>query len=104
VARFDLYPNPDPEDRIDTPYVLDVQNDHIAGLGTRVVIPLRTLRLVPVPARGLNPVLTVGGKRLVLDTASLAPVPLSMLKRPMELAAGQRGEVLDALDTLFGAY
>ena len=104
MARFDLYPNPDPEDRVDTPYVLDVQNDHIGGLATRVVIPLRTQRLVPLPARGLNPTLTIGGKRLVLDTASLAPVPQLMLKRPMELPAVQRGEVLDALDTLFGGY
>lgn len=104
MARFDLYPNPDPDDRIDTPYVLDVQNDYLHGLSTRVVIPLRTTQLMPLPARGLNPAIVVAGKRLVLDTASLAAVPLSLLKRPTPLPVAQRPQVLDALDTLFGSY
>jgi toxin CcdB len=104
MARFDLYPNPDPDDRVDTPFVLDVQNDHIGALTTRVVIPLRSTRLVPVPAHGLNPVFSIGGKRLVLDTASLAPVHQSMLKKPTALPSVHRAEVLDALDALFGSY
>ncbi len=41
MPRFDVYANPQAEERHTTPFFLDVQNDHIQALGTRVVIPLR---------------------------------------------------------------
>ena len=40
MARFDVYANPDSAERRFTPFFLDVQNDYISGLETRVVIPL----------------------------------------------------------------
>jgi toxin CcdB len=104
MARYDIYPNPFAPERVHTPFVLDVQNDHLGPLATRIVVPLRTPKSMPTPARGLNPVLQLSGGPVVLDTASLAPVPAALLKRPTPLPAGQHGEVLDALDTLFGAY
>ncbi|MBX3635375.1 MAG: CcdB family protein [Rubrivivax sp.] len=104
MARFDLHPNPFAPERVHTPLVLDVQNDHLGPLATRVVIPLRTAKAMATPARGLNPVFEIDGRTLVLDTASLAPVPTNLLKRPAPLPASCRDEVLDALDTLFGAY
>jgi toxin CcdB len=104
MARFDIYANPHAPDRKHTPFVLDVQNDHLGPLGTRVVIPLRTPRGFGTPAQGLNPVIDVAGQPLILDTASLAPVPLNMLKPPLHRAAASRDDIQDALDTLFGAY
>ena len=104
MARFDIYPNPHAPDRKHTPFVLDVQNDHLGPLGTRVVIPLRTARGFGTPAQSLNPVIDVAGQPLILDTASLAPVPTSMLKQPLHHATGARDDIQDALDTLFGAY
>jgi toxin CcdB len=104
MARFDVYPNPFAPERNHTPFVLDVQNDHLHPLATRVVIPLRTPKSFGVPAKGLNPVLEVSGKSVILDTAALAPVPAQMLKSVVSRATPWRDEVLDALDTLFGAY
>jgi toxin CcdB len=104
MSRFDVFANPFAPERTHTPFVLDVQNDHLGPLGTRVVIPLRASKGFGTPARGLNPVLEVGGKSVVLDTASLAPVPTHLLKTPVLHAAAWRDDVLDALDTLFGAY
>lgn len=104
MARFDIYANPHAPDRKHTPFVLDVQNDQLGPLGTRVVIPLRTPRSFGPPAHGLNPVIDVAGQPLILDTASLAPVPAQMLKQPMHRAAAARDDIQDALDTLFGAY
>ena len=104
MARFDLYANPHAPDRKHTPFVLDVQNDHLGPLGTRVVIPLRTPRSFGTPAHGLNPVIDVAGQPLILDTASLAPVPTSMLKQPLHHATAARDDIQDALDTLFGSY
>ena len=104
MARFDIYPNPYAPERGHTPFVLDVQNDHLGPMGTRVVIPLRTPKGFGTPAHGLNPLITVDGKTVVVDTAALAPVPSSMLKKPTGRADTWRDEVQDALDTLFGAY
>ena len=50
MARFDVYANPDAAERKHTPYLLDVQNDYIDALATRVVIPLRA-RVGVRPAR-----------------------------------------------------
>jgi toxin CcdB len=104
VARFDIYANPYAAERGHTPYVLDVQNDHLGPLATRVVIPLRAPKGFGKAAAGLNPAFEVEGKTVLLDTASLAPVPATMLKRPTAHLGHSHEQVLDALDTLFGAY
>jgi toxin CcdB len=104
VARLDIYTNPTASERAHTPFVLDVQNDHLGPLGTRVVVPLRAPRALSKPAHALNPMFEVEGKPVVLDTAAMAPVPASMLKRPIATAHRYQAELLDALDTLFGSY
>ncbi|MBA3591166.1 CcdB family protein [Methylibium sp.] len=104
MARFDVYANPFAGERRHTPYVLDVQNDHLAPIGSRVVIPLRTASGFGAAARDLNPTLDVEGRRLVLDTASIASVNGTLLKRPVAHVAQQRSDVINALDTLFGSY
>lgn len=104
MARFDVYRNPFAAERALTPFVLDVQNDHLGPLATRVVIPLRAPQGYGTPARGLNPVLDLQGSPVVLDTAALAPVQTSLLKSPVWRADPWRDEVLDALDTLFGRH
>lgn len=104
MARFDVYANPVVAERRHTPYFVDVQNDHIEGISTRVVIPLRRASAFGPCARNLNPVLTVGTDAVVLDTAAIGAVPATELRRPVASAAEARAEVQDALDTLFGAY
>lgn len=104
MARFDIYANPSAEDRAHTPYVLDVQNDHLGPMGSRVVIPLRTAKGFGPGAGRLNPTLDVGGKPVVLDTASIASVNASLLRKVVVHADRHHLEVADALDTLLGSY
>jgi toxin CcdB len=104
VARFDVYSNPAAAERKHTPYFLDVQNDHVDGLGTRVVIPLRKSALFGPRARYLNPVLTVADAEVVLDAATLGAVPTSLLRKPVANLRGARASIQEALDTLFGSY
>ena len=54
MARYDVYPNPEASERKHTPYLLDVQNDYIDALTTRVVVPLRTEAAFGPRARNLN--------------------------------------------------
>ena len=104
MARFEVFANPTVSERAHTPFVLDVQNDHLGPLATRIVIPLRAPAGYGPPARGINPLLDVNGTPVVLDTAALAPVQAHLLKRAVCTQEAWRDEVLDALDTLFGSY
>lgn len=104
MARFDVYANPDRTDRKWIPFVLDIQNDHLEGLETRVVVPLWTQEALPLKVRGLNPELLVDGRKVIMDTASLGAIPTAELRRPLDNLAARRLEIQDALDTLFGGY
>ena len=104
MARFDVYGNPDPAERKVIPYFLDLQNDFLEGLETRVVVPLRTPQSFRARLRNLHPELQVEGKMVVMDTPAIASIPVGDLRRPVASAADQRLLIQDALDTLFGAY
>jgi toxin CcdB len=104
VARYDVYANPTAAERKHTPYFVDVQNEYINGLSTRVMIPLRREAVFGPRARNLHPLLEVLGENVVLDTAALGAVPLSELRAPIASLQERRVEVQEALDTLFGAY
>jgi toxin CcdB len=104
VARYDVYANPTASERKHTPYFVDVQNEYIDGLSTRVMIPLRREAVFGPRARNLHPLLEVLGENVVLDTAALGAVPLSELRAPIASLQERRAEVQEALDTLFGAY
>lgn len=103
MARFDVYAHPDAGFRRVTPFLLDVQNQHIQ-LATRVVIPLRAASAFPMRMRDLNPVFSIAGKEVVADTAALAAFPSSELKKPIASLRAQSSDVTAALDSLFGAY
>ena len=104
MARYDVYANPDATERKRTPYFVDVQNDYIDALTTRVVVPLQREAAFGPRARNLNPAFVVATDTVVLDTAALAAIPLSELKKPIASLRDSRAEVQEALDTLFGAY
>jgi len=104
MARYDVYANPDVSERKQTPYLLDVQNDYIDALTTRVVIPLRRESVFGPRARNLNPAFIISTENVVLDTAALAAIPLSELRKPVTSLREARPVILEALDTLFGAY
>lgn len=104
MARFDVYRHPDTELRARTPYLIDVQNDYIDGLDTRVVLPVRSQAALRLPMRDLNPLMQIEGEQVVVDTAALAAIPASQLRQPVANVRDQSGALLHALDALFGSY
>jgi toxin CcdB len=104
VARYDVYANPTAAERKHTPYFVDVQNEYIDGLSTRVMIPLRREAMFGPRARNLHPLLEVKGDKVVLDTAALGAVPVSELRTPVANLRERRADVQEALDALFGAH
>ena len=87
-----------------TPFLLDVQNNFIDRLDSRVVIPLRAAALYRTRLRDLNPAFEIDGKLVVLDTAAIAAFPARDLIKPVASLENQREEILAAMDCLFGAY
>lgn len=104
MPRFDVYANPEAIERKHTPFFVDVQNNHIDHLATRVVVPLRRETAFGPRARYLNPLFIVGTDQVVMDTSALGAVPCSELRKPVASLGAQREQIQDALDTLFGAY
>jgi toxin CcdB len=78
VPRFHAYRNPDRDDG----WLLDVQADLLSHLGTRVVVPLlpEDAPDTPKPARDLNPVVEIEGRRYVAMTQWMSAVPRSLLR------------------------
>ena len=84
MARFDVYCNPGRK-RVNVPWLLDVQSNHLDALATRIVIPLRRLDCfpnVPLP-EDLIPVVMIDGVACLLDTPQLAAIPGNELKNPV---------------------
>ena len=104
MARFDVYPHPDALARKSTPYLLDVQNEYIDSLESRIVIPLRAAALYKTRLRDLNPVFEILGKQVVLDTASMAALPTRELIKSVANLQSHQEDIVAALDCIFGSH
>ena len=103
MARFDVYTNPDRQERRSIPYFLDIQNTFIE-VGTRVVIPLHAAAKFSGAVRDLNPEIGVQGNPVILNTAALGAVPDTELRQPVANLSQHQALIQSALDTLFGGY
>ncbi len=99
MARHDVFPNPG-----GTGLLVDVQSDLLQAMATRVVVPLVPRETAPAPATRLNPVFTIQGAPYVLLTQSLAAVPITLLRQPVETLAGDADTITQALDMLFHGF
>lgn len=105
MPRFDIYRNGGPRSST-TPYLLDIQSDHLSALNTRVVIPLRLVASFPAVSlpQDLVPVFRIEDKACFLDTPKLAAVPYRELGQALGSLSGQHDLITSALDRLFGAF
>lgn len=104
MARYEVYAHPDPALRITTPYLLDVQNNYIEAVATRVMVPMRDRRVINKPLRDLNPIFEIEGKSVLLDCTAIGAFPANLLKKPVARLASQASVITSALDTLLGGY
>lgn len=88
----------------DRPYVIDLQSNLLADLGTRLVAPLQRLSSVN-PAEiidELMPVLTIDGEEFVLFTQEAAAYPVKGLAHVVADLTAQSSVLTHALDRLVG--
>jgi len=101
MAQFDVYTNPNKETRAHFPYLLDVQDDMLDTLSTRVVIPLMPLNSKAMSMERLNPVLNIDGEQYLASIPELAGVRKSILVQPVVNLSENRDAIIAALDVLF---
>jgi toxin CcdB len=98
MARFDVYLTSS------SGYLLDVQTDLLAGLNTRVVVPLLPLDNAPKAAKRLNPIININNQAFLMATQFMAAIPEAELKQKVASLIDQQQEVSAALDMLFVGF
>lgn len=97
MAQFDIYRRPG--EGIE--YLLELQDNLLDRLSTRVVAPLARADLAGPGMKTLNPRISISGEDYLLLTHLLAAIPATMLGEPVASARGQRDTIVAALDLLF---
>ena len=101
MAQFDVYENINERTREKIPFLLDIQNDILKDLSTRVVIPM--IKDIPL-ARILNPRFTINDIEVVLSTSELASIPLTNIGEKICSLEKSREEIIGAVDFLITGF
>ncbi|HXE98041.1 MAG TPA: CcdB family protein [Dongiaceae bacterium] len=104
MAQFDVYTNPNPETKRSIPYLLDVQDDLLSNLATRVVIPLYSESAMGKAAKLLNPQYSIKRTTVIMSTAELAGVSVNSLGDKVYSLKEHRNEIMAALDFLITGF
>lgn len=101
MPQFAVHRNPNPAGKATAPYLLDIQSDLIAELGTRVVVPLYTAASMKGKIlKTLTPAFEVEGKQYVMMTPQLAGIAKKQLGAKVADLSLRRDEIIAALDLL----
>jgi len=101
MAQFTVCRNKNPQTSSAIPFLLDIQNDLLSDLETRVVVPLCPLSSMSGRIlRTLMPVLDIEGERFVMLTPQMAGIPKGELGVPVTRVGQYRVEIIAAIDFL----
>jgi toxin CcdB len=104
MARFDIYPNPIPEDRGEFPYVLEIQSDLLYQFSERVCVPLVRAGTIPGLTERFNPSVPVDGETLQLHPLGISVFFASELRNSVGSATAHALPIETALDMLLRGY
>ena len=95
-----LYENSNEDSREAYPYFVDIQNDLVESLNTRLVIPLTSSKLLVDNIGRLCPKVTLNDEVFILLTHQMTNVPVAALKYPKGSLEHLRDEIVSAIDFL----
>lgn len=101
MAQFDVYKNENERTNKSVPYLLDIQNDILSSLDTRIVIPL-VFSLAKVD--GLTKRLYVNDELLYLYTDQMATIPFSLLSEKVCSLKEESEEIKNSIDFLIYGF
>ena len=101
MAQFDVYKNENHLTNQKVPYLLDVQNDILKSLNTRVIIPLvRDLKGV----QGLTKEFVINDEKVYLTTAQMGAVYIDELKEKVTSLKNEKDEIKNSIDFLIYGF
>ncbi|MDD5372584.1 MAG: CcdB family protein [Sulfurimonas sp.] len=101
MAQFDVYKNPNQKTNQEIPFLLDIQNDILKELSTRVVVPLV---LNMKPAKILNPKFEINSLTVTMSTAELAGISTDNLGLLVCSLKDKRDEIISAVDFMITGF
>lgn len=105
MPQFTVYENINEQSKETYPFLLDVQNNLLEGLNTRVVIPMCASSLIgKISISNLSPKFEIKGISYTILTPQLAGVSISDLGPSICNLSEFRFEIIKALDFLFTGF
>lgn len=101
MAQFDVYKNKNPKTNQEIPFLLEIQNDILKSLSTRVVVPLV---LDMKPAKILNPTFEINALSVTMSTAELAGISIDNLGEAVCSLKDKRDEIIAAVDFMITGF
>lgn len=98
--QFDVFPNPDVGSNAPYPFLIILQSDAVAEIGSRVIAPLIAERSIRFLEKLMPPV-TVLGRRYVIAVPDMASIPISEIGKPVANLEGERYHITAAVDLVF---
>jgi len=101
MSQFSVHRNPNSATKTAVPYLIDIQSDLMAELGTRVVAPLYPVASMKGKIlKTLTPLFEIEGKKFVMMTPQLAGIQKGQLGAQVADLSAWRNEIIAALDLL----
>lgn len=101
MAQFDVYTNTNEKTSQEIPYLLDIQNDILKNLNTRVVVPLVKNQQ---KITHLTPTFVINETEVLMLTSQLAGVSTGILGEKVTNLEEKRNEILGALDFMISGF
>lgn len=101
MAQFDVYKNINENSKDSIPYLLDIQNDILKNLSSRVVVPLV---INTKAAKILNPEFKIENTIVIMSTAELAAISIDNIGEKVSSLKDRRDEIINAIDFLVTGF
>lgn len=99
MAQFDVYKNPSKTSGKFFPYLVDIQNNYISEIDTRIVIPLgKAEHFQNQIMQRLQLEIHYNDQDLVLMTPQISSISKKLLRTPIGSLGHLRQEIIDAMD------
>ena len=101
MAQFDVYKNENELTNQKVPYLLDVQNDILDSINTRVVIPLVKDKN---DFKGLTKEFVIKNQKVYLTTSQMGAVHKNELKTKITTLTNQKEEIKNSINFLIYGF
>jgi toxin CcdB len=101
MAQFDVYENINESSKENIPYLLDIQNDILKNLSSRVVVPLV---INAKRAKILNPKFDIEDIQVTMSTSELASLSINNIGTKVCSLKNKREEIINAVDFLITGF